>query len=301
MPCYSPLKGYYSKSRGQSGKRSIVFTRNSGFTDLAVTVPCGKCIGCRIEKSRQWAIRCTHESKLHDRNCFLTLTYNDENLPLNQSLVKKDLQTFFKALRKKYGSFRYFASGEYGSELRPHYHIILFGLDFSSDRKKHTKNDQGDILFTSETLSKIWTAGFHLIGNFSYSSAAYVARYVVKKIGGENADDHYSRVNLCTGEWFPVLPEFALMSRRPGIGSGWYDKYKNDTFPSDFLIHDGKKHTVPRFYYDKLKKESEQTASKVKAKRKKSQIANAADCTPDRLADREICKQSQLSQLKRSL
>lgn len=302
MPCYSPLHGYRAKKPNASGKYSIVFQRSAGFVDQPITVPCGMCIGCRIDKSRQWAIRCTHEAKLHSKNCFVTLTYSDEKLPLDLSLHKSHVQDFVRSLRDAGYKLRYFAVGEYSEANRPHYHLIIFGEDFSKDRKKHSKNGKGDILYTSATLLKHWTYGHHLIGGFNYASAAYTARYVMKKQHGKDIQQReaYTRTSQDTGEVWQVLPEFCLMSRRPGIGSGWYDKYKKDAFPSDFLVVSGKKHPVPRYYLEKLKKEDSTTAKSISAKRKKARMETAPDNTMDRLAVREECKSAQLKQLKRS-
>ena len=115
MPCYSPIKGYRSKVLSPNGKRTIVFKPNLGFVDLPVLVPCGQCCGCRLERSRQWAIRCTHEASLHENNCFITLTFNDDNLPSDKSLDVRHFQLFMKRLRKQFGSnIRYYHCGEYG-------------------------------------------------------------------------------------------------------------------------------------------------------------------------------------------
>ncbi|AXH74676.1 MAG: replication initiator protein [Microviridae sp.] len=302
MPCYSPLTGYKSKHLTENGKRKITFSRNHGLTDLVMTVPCGQCIGCRIDRSRMWAIRCVHESKLHEKNCFITLTYDDENLPPDLDLQKTDLQKFFKRLRKQCGEFRYFACGEYGDKgLRPHYHAIIFGLNFSDDRKQHSSSND-KIYFKSDTLTKIWGKGHCLLSTFTYATAAYTARYVMKKQNGKNAGQHSNYTRLTTdGELYQVSPEFACMSLRPGLGSGWYDRYKSDAFPSDFLVHEGKKHPVPRYYLDKLSREAETDSQQIKMKRKMERKKSAPNNTPDRLAVREECKQSQLNQLKRSL
>lgn len=238
---------------------------------------------------------------MHEKNCFLTLTYDDEHLPENNTLVKSDLQKFFKRLRKQHGSFRYYAAGEYGDNTqRPHYHVIVFGLDFSEDRKKHSTNVQGNILYTSPSLAKIWKFGHSSIGAFSYTTAAYTARYVMKKVSGKRADNHYSRINLTTGECYELVPEFSLVSLRPAIGATWYNKFKSDTFPSDFLVHEGKKHSVPRFYYNRLQIESEQMFKQVRIKRIIEREKSAHDNTAVRLHVRETVKKSQLGTLKRS-
>lgn len=302
MACYSPLHGYQSKTATANGKHQITFTHKTGFADKVMTVPCGICIGCRIDRSRSWAIRCVHESKMHQANSFLTLTYNDENLPEGGTLVKEHLQGFIKRLRSTVGTLRYFACGEYGEkEKRPHYHVILFGHDFAHDRKYHKKSETGNTLYTSETLSKAWTCGHAYIGAFTYATAAYTARYVLKKVNGEAALEHYQSTNIYTGEVRPIKPEFIVMSLKPGIGKPWYDKYKNDAFPSDFLVHEGKKHNVPKYYTELLKRESEQIHKEVKLKRKREMKKQAANSTPDRLYVREQVKKSKLSQLKRGL
>lgn len=304
MPCYHPLQGYVSKRVNENGKREIKFSRSAGFSDLAYTVPCGKCIGCRVDRSRAWALRCTHEAKMHSANCFVTLTYSDDNLPADGGLVVSDLQKFFKRLRKAGYVFRYYACGEYGDNTRrPHYHAILFGIDFSADRRQHSKTSRGDIVYISDTLLKIWGLGHCLIGSFNYACAAYVARYCMKKSSPVDGSPHssYQRINLITGETVSVCPEFAVMSRRPGIGSSWYEKYKCDAFPSDFLVVDGKKHPVPSFYLRRLEKENSATHKKVKLKRIVESKNNADNLTMVRLRVRETVKESQLSQLKREI
>lgn len=304
MPCFSPLYGYKSKHVSANGKRTITFSSKSGFSDLQMTVPCGQCIGCRIDRSRQWALRCVHESKLHTANSFVTLTYDENNVPPGHSLVKRDLQLFFKNLRYSHGQFRYFAAGEYGDQTkRPHYHVLLFGIDFRDDRKKHSQNKRGDALYTSESLTKTWGLGQSYIGEFNYASAAYTARYIMKKQLGKNSSESeaYTRYDSVTGELYQVEPEFCLMSRRPGLGSGWYDKYKKDAFPSDYLVHEGKKHPVPRFYYDKLKKSDPGQFDEISNKRKLARLLDKPNSTPDRLYTREVCKKAKLSLLKRTI
>jgi hypothetical protein len=232
MPCYSPLDGWLSKDRNPSGKRSIVFTKSEALVDRPVKLPCGRCIGCRLEKSRQWAVRMMHEASLYEENCFITLTY--EKMPPNDSLNKKHFQDFMKRLRKAYGgrTIRYFHCGEYGENFgRPHYHAILFNLDFND--KKYWSIVNGNKYYTSEKLNKIWGKGYCIIGSVSFDSAAYVARYVTKKITGEAAFEHYTDFDRETGEITRERdPEYATMSRRPGIGSVWLDKFKTDVYPN---------------------------------------------------------------------
>ena len=211
MTCFHPLKAWYSKDINPTGKRSLVFRPDEAldFHD-ELRVPCGRCIGCRLETSRQWAARIECEKSLYDQSIFLTLTYSPENLK-SLSLIPEDLTKFMKRLRKyvksKYDKeIRFFACGEYGSQLsRPHFHVIIFGWR-PLFCKKYNYN-----LFTSSEIEKIWKYGFCPFGDVTFESAAYVARYVTKKINGDKADEHYNG----------RIPEFVRMSRRPGIASSW--------------------------------------------------------------------------------
>ena len=131
MPCYTPETGYRSRMgrNPETGKWPIVFNVADGYHDMPVQVPCGKCIGCRLDYSRKWAIRCVLEAQMHKENCFLTLTYDDEHLPKGEKLEKEEMQKFWKRLRKATGTkIRYYMAGEYGTEGgRPHYHACVFG------------------------------------------------------------------------------------------------------------------------------------------------------------------------------
>ena len=242
MPCYKPLVGWRSRELTEKGKRKIVFNPSKGFLDLRETIPCGQCIGCRLERSRQWAIRCVHEASLHKDNCFITLTYNNENLPKDGSLILKDFQDFMKRLRHKFGSgIRFFHCGEYGEKFkRPHYHACLFGLSLP-DRRLHSQSN-GHKLYVSEILNELWQhKGYAIIGELTFESAAYVARYITKKITGEPAKEHYEGICEVTGEITKRKPEYTTMSRRPGIASDWFKKYKSDVYPGDFVVLRNKK------------------------------------------------------------
>lgn len=234
MACTRPLNAYKSPS----GKIFFTPFRGATFTQ----VPCGQCIGCRLTHSRDWATRCVHEAHMHDRNCFLTLTYSDENLPENSTLVRKHLTDFLKRYRKAVDpvKLRYFGCGEYGSKLsRPHYHLIIFGHDF--DDKLLYK--QGKFpLYNSALLSSLWPFGFSVLAGFSFESAAYVARYCVKKITGAKAEEHYGS----------RIPEFSAMSRMPGIGYEFFIRFYDDIVNSDACIGRGGRQIKPPRYYDKL-------------------------------------------------
>jgi len=228
---------------------------------------------------------------MHDNNCFITLTYNDQNLPGDFSLVKKHFQDFMKRLRFKFGpGIRYFHCGEYGEEnKRPHYHACLFNFDFQDKELFSTR--QGVLLYTSPDLVSLWPFGFSTIGNVTFESAAYVARYITKKITGDQAADHYQG----------RLPEYTTMSLKPAIGHGWFEKFFEDIYPHDLAIINGKKMKPPK-YYDKLYDITHPGQMlKIKANRKKATIERADNNTLRRLQDRETCKQKQLQQLIRPI
>lgn len=301
MPCYKPLQGYRAIHVNSSGKRPVVFTKTKGFSDLPVTVPCGRCIGCRLERSRQWAIRCVHEASLYEDNSFVTLTYSDENLPPGNSLRKKDFQDFMKRLRFNNPGkrIRYFHCGEYGDQSdRPHYHACIFNHEFT-DKKIYSVRD-GVTLYISATLEKTWGLGFCTVGAVTFESAAYTARYIMKKVTGEKAAKHYQSMDPETGEIFEIEPEYVTMSRKPGIGTLWYHKYKDDVFPEDFIILNGRKMKPPRFY-DGLYEADEKAYRQLKSDRKKTAAKDAANQTRERLDVREKVKNAQVNQLKRTL
>lgn len=300
MPCYSPLKAYRPLSNLDGGR--LVFNPAKALNpDNPVTVPCNNCMGCRISRSQEWATRLMHEAEMHSQNCFVTLTFSDEHLPENYSISKRDTQLFMKRLRADLDpkKIRFFATGEYGDQvLRPHYHLLIFGHDWDDKVLWSTCSETGVRLYTSEKLSRLWTFGFSTSGDLNYQSAAYCARYSLKKINGDRAADHYTRFHPKNGTLNLVEPEFITMSNDPGIGRSWFDKFKSDVFPSDFLIVNGRQTRVPR-YYDKLLKEEELQQSK--RKRKRDSLSRREDNTPARLRVREQVKLAQLKQLKRNL
>lgn len=220
-------------------------------------VKCGQCMECRLAYSREWAIRMSHESQMHEQSCFLTLTYDDSHLPQFGQLLKRDLQLFFKRLRKSVGAFRYVACGEYGElNRRPHFHVALFGHDFRADRLVYSSGVQGDTLYESSTLSGVWSLGRHAIGDLSFESCAYIARYITKRISGPGA----STLPLAVKEDGEIVfpnPEFLLCSRRPGIGDSWLRKhFSSDVFPHGRVITpQGTPAPVPRFYKERLLKQ----------------------------------------------
>lgn len=306
MPCYKPLTAWYSTEVNPSGKKAIVFNpRRAEQPDDPLELPCGQCIGCRLERSRQWAIRCVHEAQLHDDNCFVTLTFDPESLAAREnpwSLRKKDFQDFMKRLRKHFAGkkVRFFHCGEYGERYgRPHYHAILFGLDF--DDKELINVINGHRLYRSPTLEKLWPHGFSSIGSVTFESAAYVARYVMKKVTGDEADDHYGYVDKSTGEWITIEPEYTTMSRRPGIASGWFDQFHGDVYPSDFITVRGRKMKAPKYYDRLLEQTRPYEMEDIKAARVEAAKQHGENNTRERLAVRERVQELKLQQLPRNL
>lgn len=253
MPCYSPVKAY----RRESGEiRFFEAPRDVESLEL----PCGQCVGCRMARASSWAIRCMHEAQLYSRNAFVTLTYDDDHLPQHGSLQYEDVQRFLKRLRKGHrgieaspsGKYpiRFFVAGEYGSQSwRAHYHMLLFNFDFADKRK------WGERTFRSDVLERLWPLGGSLIGSVTPASAAYVARYSLKKVMGRQAsEEFYQWTDESTGEVCEVRPEFCVMSRKPGIGSWWLDKYEADVLPRDYVVVNGQKRRVPRYYANRFAK-----------------------------------------------
>lgn len=302
MACYHPRSAFMPIGGGR-----LRFTEHPDARPI--TIPCNRCSGCRLEKSRHWATRITHESQLHLENSYLTLTLSDEALRARdpehahraQSLDHRDWQLFAKRLRKKRGPFRYYMAGEYGGKYgRPHYHAILFGIGFA-DRIPLKKNAQGQTLYTSHELTTLWGNGHASIGDVSFQSAAYVARYVMKKITGDQAHDHYKRVDPETGEIYWLLPEYNRMSLKPGIGKDWFLKYQSDVTTGDKCIIEGQEMRPPRYYDKLLALENPKLSEEIRMQRYETSMRHIGEQTPERLATREAVTLARLSMKKRNL
>jgi len=258
VPCYYPLKGYFSQDVNPSGKRSIVFNYRQGYGDLLVSLPCGRCIGCRLELSRQWAIRAVHEALMHEESCFITLTYSESKLPSDRSLDVRAWQLFMKKLRKQYGNgIRFLHCGEYGEDQeRPHYHALLFNHDFQD--KVHWKTSEGEKLYRSTELEKLWSNGFCSVGSVTFQSAAYVARYCMKKVTGDKAEAHYQGRRS----------EYLTSSCQPrGLGSTWLEAFSSDAYPRDYILLNGAKLRPPRYYDEELQRTNPRLYAKVRENR----------------------------------
>lgn len=264
-----------------------------------IALPCGQCHGCRLERSRQWAVRCLHEASQHNENCYITLTYDDEHLPTDGSLRYQDFQRFMKYLRKECGNgIRFYMAGEYGDIYqRPHYHACIFGYNFK-DLVYIGKSEAGFPLYKSDFLARLWKHGYSSVGALTFESAAYVARYIMKKQSGIGALD-VRTLNYATGEVDIRKPEFNNMSRRPGIGRTWFDKYFKDVFPNDQVIINNKVAKPPKYYDTLLKTNDLDMSEIVKFYRVQDAVKQSEHTTPARLAVREQVSLANSNRYKR--
>ena len=283
MSCYYPLKAFVLGDNPETGKK-IIRVVNKEFNGEEysaagipqIGLPCGKCIGCRLDYSRTWADRMLAESSLYKSNYFLTLTYDDEHLPPKHenspihSLNKRDVQLFMKRLRKALPEqkIRFFCAGEYGPQtMRPHYHLILFNCKLN-DLKFLKENDLKQPYFVSETMSKCWPFGFHIIANVNWDTFAYVARYVMKKQKGEGSSVY---------EKYNFDPEFSTMSRKPGIGHDFMVDHMEELYAYGSInipTKDGAKSIRPCKYYDNLfDLEYPEVMEEIKSDRQEAAIA----------------------------
>lgn len=260
MPCFHPLPAWQAASgdvffypKGTEGKSRLA--KGPDFV-RELDLPCGQCVGCRLERSRIWAMRCMHEAQMHEENSFLTLTYSEDHLPYQGQLVYRHFQLFMKRLRYEVGKpLRFYMCGEYGEQLdRPHYHCVLFGHAFYDDRVPYKSLAQGGYLYRSDFLDSVWSRGITSIGEVTFESAAYVARYCMKKVNGAAQDEHYSRVDGITGEIYQKEPEFSKMSLKPGIGGKWLDAFESDVINHGNVLVNGMTVRAPR-YYEKVLEE----------------------------------------------
>jgi hypothetical protein len=296
VSCYHPTVAYRSKTGRDplTGSWPIVFNVNDGYRDLEVSIPCGKCIGCTLDRARQWTVRILCEAQMNKKNCFLTLTYNDENIPImydddypiGYTLNKEHFQKFMKRLRKAINGekIRYFHCGEYGDRLgRPHYHAAIFGYDFPDKKAAVVRGEY--IGYRSELLTKCWPHGHHEIGQLTAESAAYVARYIIKKVKGGLKEEYYEG------------RQEEYITQSLGIGKEWFKKYHGDVFPGDQVRMQKMVVKPPRYFDKKLKEIDEKLERRIKYRRQKN--IHEEDNTYERLAVRERCQIKKLDKYKR--
>lgn len=296
MACYHPIEAYQSQSGGP------LSFRETKHHDKSVDIPCGRCVGCRLEYSRQWAVRCLHESKCHKWSWFLTLTYDDDKVPALGSLSRADPQLFLKRLRRHFSEepTRFFGCGEYGEATsRPHYHLLIFGPKFT-DLRTWSDSKHGR-LWTSATLDKLWTHGRVLVGEMTFKSAAYVARYSLKKVTGDLAKIHYRVLDTSTGEVGSRLPEFAMMSRRPGIGAEFYRRFRSDIYPRGRVVVNAREAPPPRFYDKRYAVDDPIKFEELQIKKELDIYAKRIDNSWERLAVKEEVAKARLTFKRRNL
>lgn len=295
MPCFSPLHAFRSADIGKNGKRGITFTRSASFSGTPMKLPCGQCVGCRLDRAAEWATRCMNELRMHGsaEHAFCTLTYSPQNLPKDGGLVKRDLQLFMKRLRNATGEgVRFYACGEYGGQFgRPHYHVLLFNRGFSSDGRFYKSGKRpSDTLYLSKTLDDLWRLGLCSYGDITYESCRYVAGYVIDKITGEKSADWYAGRQ----------PEFSLMSK--GIGASYYQKYAHEIYAHDSVVVSGRERRPPRYYDEKWKMVDAMGLDELKEKRRRvaRRFRFHVDNTVDRRRVREVVELKRLALRKGS-
>lgn len=248
MPCEKPMTVWKVRpTQAQHGTK--------------VQVPCGTCFLCRQEYARQWAIRLMHEASRHEKNAFITLTYDNTHTPPDGGLRYEDLQKFWKRLRKDFGKLSYYAVGEYGDKTnRPHFHACVFGLDFSDEaitiRQAPTR------LYTSMALQKAWGMGLVSAGAITFETARYTASYVMKKLG---ANKTYRTVDEETGELIALEQPKAMMSRNLAVD--WWRDWKQGVIDHDRVVVQGRPQKPPKAYDRWLKAENQKIMDEIKKKR----------------------------------
>lgn len=308
MGCFHPIKARRDKGGSVTILGPLHYS-NSPFDGArygyeVLILPCGKCDYCLMERSRQWAVRCINEAQMHKDNCFITLTYDEEYLPYDFSLDYSHFQKFMKRLRRYFKvPVRFYMAGEYGSKNhRPHYHACLFGINFP-DRLLWKTTDAGYQIYRSATLERLWPFGFASVGEMNFQTAAYTARYLLKKAfkGDKDYDRIYEVTEVSSGEIHQRVPEFTRMSLKPGIGAAWFDLYNCDVYPHDCMVVRGAKCRPPRYYDKLLDRVDPDLFAELRESRKDAAIAVSADNTPERLKDKEICFKARTASLKRGL
>lgn len=281
MSCYHPIKGFRTAS-------GVVFSELRRDDHLgSIEIPCGQCIGCRMRRASDWTLRVMHEAQMWDENCFVTLTYGRDKLPPDGNLEHRDFQLFMKRVRAHFKRpVRFYMCGEYGPlNFRPHFHACLFNVDFRSDRVQAGKSGSGAVFYDSPTLSRLWSHGRVSVQDLTRETAGYCARYIMKKHLGPMTEE--ARAAYVTGDGVVRRREYAAMSLKPGIGALWFEKYGIQTHRQDFVIADGAKQSVPR-YYDRLADRAKRVVmDSVRFERERKARLHVEDQTPERLAVRE--------------
>ncbi|AXH77596.1 MAG: replication initiator protein [Microviridae sp.] len=296
MSCYRPLKAFRTPS-------GAVFHEKSGHDILGdLELPCGQCIGCRMRRASDWALRVMHEASCYEDNCFVTLTYDQAHLPTDATLNHRDFQLFLKRARKAHKApIRFYMCGEYGPlNQRPHYHACLFNINYT-DRTPQGKSASGELYYSSKVLANQWGLGNVSVQDLNRQTAGYCARYIMKKALGNDAKTAYQAVDPETGEIIQRKPEYAAMSLKPGIGATWFNKWHRDVFPADHVISEGTKHQVPKYYDKLIRRAGVLDTDQLEFKRQQRAAKSAPDQTDARRRVRETVHEARVKTLRRDL
>lgn len=324
MTCFHPKLAYEYTLVDGTKKLSFQKTALNYLNARELPLPCYWCSGCRADRQQEWATRIIHEAEPHgDQNIFITLTYATQNLTADGTLVKSHFQNFMKKLRKRIApeKVRYYMAGEYGNICtahggyvhtkvkdklpcyvckigRPHYHVILFNYRPTDEYKWAIR--KGNQCYRSETIEKCWQHGTSEYGLLTPASARYVAGYILKKITGEKAEEHY-RLPSNSGNYHYALPEYNNMSLKPGLGTTWYEKYYRDIFPDDFVMEGDRKKKVPKYYMQLLREKHPDFYEEIKLQRRDKALLNSQKPNQPSLEARETCHQAKLNRKEQSL
>lgn len=257
MACLKPIQ-VYSLNKGEKVQFKKYSNIDVAKLDMNMnyennnSVPCRKCIGCKLDNAKEWAIRSALECKSSKDNWFITLTYADEFLPYGTKGIPTisyyDLRRFIESLRKVFTrqnirGIKYLSGAEYGSRFnRPHYHICFFGLLLNDLISIGERSNLGHFYFESKLIDRIWGKGIHKIGRVTYQSAGYVARYTLKKVGTKL---DYEKLG--------IEPEKLYMSK--GIGKKYFDEFKDQIYKYDVVNLNTDKGLIkvqPPRYFDRL-------------------------------------------------
>ena len=305
--CFRPKRAWVSPELSSTGKKKLVFRLpyaaecspilRSHYEEISL--PCKRCLSCRVTKAAEWSYRAMAEARDHSENSWITLTYDDEHLPMHGSLCRSDVTKFLKRLRHHLGGkrIRYFGCGEYGEKRsRPHYHLCIFG-HMPTDLVGVGKSSKGHVVFVSPFLESVWQKGRVQVAELTADAAAYTARYSMKKITGLGAEKvdpvtglrPYEKVDSITGEVVEIAPEMLFVSTHPGIGKAFFERFRSDFFPRGFAVHKGRKIAVPEYFWKCLRDENPELYEALKVER--TRLAKVSALHPDnsesRLSDRE--------------
>lgn len=311
MKCFFPKPAWYSKTKAANGGFAITFKIAEAQTDYQILVPCGGCLGCRMTRKMDWAMRISHEARYHQKSMFLTLTFRPSDLPLDNSLSKGIMQKYIQDLRNYARGERisYFLAGEYAPGKkknpqtgipfpgRPHYHLIILGAEFD-DQVSIDTGSKGDTVYTSADCEKLWPYGNNYIGKVTPASAAYCAGYIVDKMTGPLGELHYVTDDPEEG-LLNIEPEFQLQSTRPALGKSWFDEYHAD-IQKGFITDKGQKREVPRAYERWLEQYFPENYDEYLERKMDAVDLRDPDNKPARLAVQKECAQRRINKSKQS-